>query len=206
MKTHLHIWPWVCLSTVSLTGAEGEGLRPIRGAIGRPLWETPLPYIIITALAVISLLAFFYARKRLKKSAPSQPTAYESALAQLQQARTLMQEKKDKAFSSVVSNAIRHYIEKRFAINAPEQTTEEFLAAASQHPLLKGEAFAQLSQFLQLCDVVKFAQQSFGASEREAQYQCAEQFLNESEKVLEEQTHNPQTTAALEPNPSLKPT
>ena len=175
-------------SCSSIWGAEDGGdLRPIRGIIAEPFWATPLPYILLGILLVIALGIWLGKRTLWKKVPPPLPSAYELAIAQLEQARTLMLEKQDKAFSSVVSDAIRQYIEKRFEINAPEQTTEEFLAAAGRHPLLKGEALDQLSQFLELCDVVKFAQQSFGTLQREAQYSSAEQFLNESEKNLDAQ-------------------
>lgn len=172
---------------LDVQGSEStDDLRPIRGAIAQPLWETPLPYIIIGVLLLIAIIAWIAKQTLWKKAPPKLPTAYEIAIGQLEQARALMLEKKDKAFSSVVSDAIRQYIEKRFEIKAPEQTTEEFLAAAAQHPLLKGKALDQLSQFLELCDRVKFAQQSFGTMQREAQYSSAEQFLLESERNLNE--------------------
>lgn len=183
--------PQLCISLLLLisahaSGAEEGDLRPIRGAIAPPFWETTWPYVIIGIFLIAAIFGVIAKRTVWKKTPPKAPTPYEIAIGQLEEARALMVAKKDKEFSSVVSDAIRQYIEKRFAIKAPEQTTEEFLVAAAQHPMLKGEALDQLSQFLELCDVVKFAQQSFGAMQREAQYSSAEQFLLESERNLEE--------------------
>lgn len=159
-------------------------LRPIRGAIPQPFWETPWPYLIIGLVVIVGVAIYLIKKVTARQSQPKQPTPFETAMAQLQQARRFMVEKQDKAFSSIVSNTIRQYIEACFSINAPEQTTEEFLAVAAQHPILKQRAIDQLSDFLELCDQVKFAQQSFGDAQREAQYHCAEQFLRESETQI----------------------
>jgi uncharacterized iron-regulated membrane protein len=37
-------------------------------------------------------------------------------------------------FYVLLSDTVRHYVESRFGICAPEQTTKEFLAAARHHP------------------------------------------------------------------------
>ena len=163
--------------------AQADDLRPIRGVIARPFWETPWPYVLLGILIAGIVLAVILKITVLKPNPLKLPTPYEIALDQLREARALMEAERDKAFSSVVSDAIRQYIEKRFAINAPEQTTEEFLAAAAQHPLFKQQALDQLTQFLELCDQVKFAQQSFGPAQRQAQYTSAEQFLKQSEQI-----------------------
>ena len=164
--------------------AQSAELRPIRGAIPQPFWETPWPYIIIGLVVIVGVAIYVIKRITGGQSQPKQLTPFDTAMAQLQQARKFMIDKQDKAFSSLVSDTIRQYIEARFSINAPEQTTEEFLAVAAQHPVLKQQTVDQLSDFLELCDQVKFAQQSFGDAQREAQYHCAEQFLRASETQI----------------------
>ena len=61
------------------------------------------------------------------------------------------------AFCTEVSLAARCYLEERFSLRAPERTTEEFLVElrASQH--LTREQKESLGQFLESCDLVKFA-------------------------------------------------
>ena len=61
------------------------------------------------------------------------------------------------AFCTEVSLAARCYLEERFDLRAPERTTEEFLVElrASQH--LTREQKESLGQFLESCDLVKFA-------------------------------------------------
>jgi hypothetical protein len=61
------------------------------------------------------------------------------------------------AFCTEVSLAARCYLEERFSLRAPERTTEEFLVElrASQH--LTRDQKESLGQFLESCDLVKFA-------------------------------------------------
>lgn len=67
-----------------------------------------------------------------------------------------------------VSDAVRGYLEGRFGVRAPEQTTEEFLAgwAGKEWPGM-GDA-AGLGEFLGWCDLVKFAGWRPGGAELEA--------------------------------------
>ena len=54
---------------------------------------------------------------------------------------------------------VRRYIERAHLIHAPEQTTQEFLAAAAKHPRFTPEVLALLKTFLESSDLVKFAGQ-----------------------------------------------
>jgi len=62
-----------------------------------------------------------------------------------------------KAFYERISNILRHYIEDRFHVRAPEQTTEEFLQALSRTDALPADDKSGLGEFLESCDLVKFA-------------------------------------------------
>lgn len=55
-----------------------------------------------------------------------------------------------------LSAILRDYIERRFSVHAPERTTEEFLDEAARNQALSSHR-TRLSQFLKLCDQVKFA-------------------------------------------------
>ena len=60
-------------------------------------------------------------------------------------------------FYVTVSSILRAYLEGRFGLRAPEQTTEEFLAAAEAEPAFDREQQRTLRAFLAACDAVKFA-------------------------------------------------
>ncbi|MGI6496195.1 MAG: hypothetical protein ACOX5G_08925 [Kiritimatiellia bacterium] len=62
-----------------------------------------------------------------------------------------------KDFYVELTRVVRRYIERAHGIRAAEQTTEEFLAAATGRPEFAGEVLARLRAFLESADLVKFA-------------------------------------------------
>jgi len=60
-------------------------------------------------------------------------------------------------FCIEVSGVIRVYLEERFNFHAPERTTEEFLLELQATRLLTPDQKQSLGEFLQSCDLVKFA-------------------------------------------------
>ena len=69
----------------------------------------------------------------------------------------LLEEDLYKEFYSGVSDIVRHYIEGRFSLNAPEQTTQEFLEATSRTHVITYGHRKLLQEFMSECDLVKFA-------------------------------------------------
>jgi hypothetical protein len=63
-----------------------------------------------------------------------------------------------KLFSQGVSDILRRYIEGRFGIDAPELTTEEFLASLTFSCEFEADHQQLLRAFLTHCDLVKFAE------------------------------------------------
>src|SRR5687767_4071513 len=60
-------------------------------------------------------------------------------------------------FCFEVSETLRVYLEDRFQLRAPERTTEEFLLELQTSIALNREQKQSLADFLQSCDLVKFA-------------------------------------------------
>ncbi len=116
-------------------------------------------------LAAFAAAGLFYWKKM---SAQKQPAEVhlrpeEIALQDLEGllAEDLLAKGEIKLFHLRISDILRHYIENRFGMKAPERTTEEFLTELSQtkHPgnALAGSTKALLTDFLTQCDLVKFA-------------------------------------------------
>ena len=63
-----------------------------------------------------------------------------------------------KLFYQRISDILRLYIENRFSIKAPEQTTEEFLSGLDTRKRFPGTYNQLLKNFLTHCDLVKFAE------------------------------------------------
>jgi hypothetical protein len=68
-------------------------------------------------------------------------------------------------FCVAISDALRVYLEERFAWHAPERTTEEFLAELQASPRLSPPQKRSLGDFLGRCDLVKFARYEPGEPE-----------------------------------------
>jgi hypothetical protein len=60
-------------------------------------------------------------------------------------------------FCFEVSETLRVYLEDRFSLRAPERTTEEFLVELQTSGALNQDQKQSLAEFLQSCDLVKFA-------------------------------------------------
>jgi hypothetical protein len=65
-----------------------------------------------------------------------------------------------KEFYERISSILRHYIEHRFELRAPERTTEEFLVELKYADALSAGEKEHLEEFLTHCDLVKFARHS----------------------------------------------
>ena len=86
--------------------------------------------------------------------------AHEVAYARLRAlvAEELVEAGRIKEFYERISGILRHYIEDRFDLHAPERTTEEFLAELRYAQTLASADKSVLEEFLTHCDLVKFAQ------------------------------------------------
>ncbi|MEQ8768717.1 MAG: hypothetical protein RL885_32720 [Planctomycetota bacterium] len=62
-----------------------------------------------------------------------------------------------KLFYVELTAIVRRFIERTHGVHAPEQTTEEFLAAIAAHPDFLDEERRRLQAFLESADLVKFA-------------------------------------------------
>lgn len=85
-----------------------------------------------------------------------------------------------------LTNIVRHYIENRFGLLAPERTTEEFLAEMAHTDKLENKHKLLIQEFLEHCDMVKYAK--YGPSKIEVQetYDIAKQLIDETAGCLEE--------------------
>jgi hypothetical protein len=90
------------------------------------------------------------------------------------------------AFSTAVSDIVRTYIEKRFEITVTQRTTEEFLRDLLDSP---NAALARhrglLAQFLQQCDLAKFAGIALTLENLESLYQSACALINETARAVD---------------------
>lgn len=141
----------------SLAGADTNSLRLLKPPVEIPsgwawLWWT----LGTLALAALLFWAWKYWQKK-KKSAPPVPVIppHVRAKQRLREALTFIHDPRQ--FCILVSDTVRWYLEEQFNFRAPERTTEEFLHELQNSPVLTGDQKANLGDFLERCDLVKFA-------------------------------------------------
>lgn len=186
--------PPLALSVRDLTEAElaaaGEfeglpGLDVVVPQPGAPWWYYGLGAAALGLLA--ALAAYLWAARR--KDAPSAPPdpAWVVAERRLNElaSRQLPQAGKFEAYYVDLSAILRYYIEDRFGIRAPEQTTPEFLESASGSGRLTDAQQEALSRFLRHCDRVKFARYEPTLAEMEESFDVVTGFVRETIPQLE---------------------
>jgi len=176
--------------TVKVTSLVGEAreklaLRDIKGATGIPApgWREILPIagpaVLILAGAVAGVV--IYLRRRRARPAPPVP-AHEIAYHALEKliAEQLIEEGRIKEFYFRITAIIRTYIENRFGLRAPEETTEEFLADLASSEALDKRQKGLLAQFLEHCDLVKFAKYGPDREEIQGVFNTTKTFIEET--------------------------
>lgn len=126
---------------------------------GLPVWAWGLGGGLL-GLALLAGAWWWYRRRHGTAAPPLvQRPAHTLALAALAQLERddLIGQGRIGEFYERVSTIVRHYIEWRFDLRAPEQTTEEFLTALLHVTGPIATHREALTAFLQQCDLVKFA-------------------------------------------------
>jgi hypothetical protein len=155
-----------------------EGLKPLIAIPNGWLWAIWIAAIL--ALCAGAWLAWRYGRKKAAAALAVPPVPpHVRARRALDAALALLSD--PKAFSIAVSGAIRGYLEERFEFHAPDRTTEEFLRELRGSNLLTTEQKLSLGDFLENCDLIKFAKYEPTETELRALHDAALKLVNETE-------------------------
>ncbi len=158
-----------------------------------PTAKTVTLWIFAAIAAVSALAASLYGLTKLSRRVREyRLSPVERAMAELQRllGRNLPGRGLYTEFYIELTMVVRRYIERTHGIRAPEQTTQEFLAAAAKHPLFTSEVLAQLQTFLESADLVKFAGQ-------EATPTMADDATAKARRYIEsDSAHAPRPTAS----------
>jgi hypothetical protein len=133
-------------------------------------------------LAILLLVVWYIRRPGAVQAALGKPPHLE-ARERLEHLRSLEPHSIEEidAYYVEASALIREYINAGFEVRAPSMTTEQFLNSTDTSRALRAPQRDLLSEFLKLCDLVKFGRHAPSASDRERLLEAAEQFLAETE-------------------------
>jgi hypothetical protein len=153
----------IAIEVTSLLGEQRAELKiaDIEGVVNVPAEHSYWWVWLLSAAGIIIAIIFWLNRRRhraeklIRIFKPAHEIAYERLRALVDQ--DLVEADKIKEFYERISDILRHYIEHRFNLKAPERTTEEFLAELATADVLARPDQQRLAEFLQHCDLVKFA-------------------------------------------------
>ena len=173
------------IDSVLATVPDAADIRDIKDV--EPVPADLRPYYIAAAalllLALVAWLVLRWRRRPVRGQAAAPPTPPHEiaakALAELAR-RRLPHEGAFLEHYTTLATIVRTYIEQRFAVRAPEMTTEEFLLASARDARLAGMHRTLLGQFLRECDMVKFARHVPAIVDGERALAAAARFVAET--------------------------
>jgi len=164
--------------------AQIEVLPPVEMKEKRSVWVWLGPLLGVLAIALV-----VYLLRRRRKAKPEVIVVIpahewaDKAIARLVSedlaGRGLIQE-----FHYRISDILRGYIERRYAVLAREMTTEEFLEAATRDARFDVTARGELDQFLRACDLVKYAKHQATTDDAESLLKTTRGFIARTRERL----------------------
>ena len=142
-------------------------------------------WLILLVIVLIAGGIFFYLRMKNQKPlfAPKKVEVppYEEAITALNdlKAEKLWQAGHDKEYFTKLTDILRRYIDRRFAINAVEMTSSEIIETLKRNEETRA-VNEQLKQILEVADFVKFANMRALPDDSEGSWNKAQHFVEET--------------------------
>lgn len=167
-----------------------DELKDVRPPVDLPPDHSLLYFLAaVLAVALAVLIARFFLEKRhgifaAFSGIPSAPvkSAWEIAQEELAalKAENLPAKGEVKEYFFRLSGIVRHYLEDRFSLSAPEMTTDEFLIHLNTTDVLNSLQKESLKEFLTASDMVKFARYGANPQEIENAFLVAKRLVEET--------------------------
>jgi hypothetical protein len=160
-----------------------EDIKDIRPPFFYP--DYTLWVILVGAVLIALILLWYWFSTRPARNAK---TAFDQTLDKLAKARALLNEANPMPYAVLVSETIRQYLGRRFQSPSTRRTTEEFLRLMEKDHTTPLAAHRDLlREFLQSCDLVKFARYQPTLGELDKVHERAVDFVTATRPV--EPTH-----------------
>ena len=131
--------------------------------------------IAFVVLSLLGLVVWWFMRRQKPESPPKLPR--EIALDELEQIWREIEKMSPYQFSIRVSDILRRYVTQQYGLPATRQTSIEFLTAAAKAPGFSADEKSLLEDFLNRCDLIKFARYEATASDSELLLEEAIRFV-----------------------------
>jgi len=154
-------------------------LRPAAGPVELMAGGTPFDWWLAGTAALLAVAGIVVWKVR-RRRGPREPALSPQELAWLELEQIVdsrLAESDVKEYYVELTGVVRRYIERSTGVSAPEQTTEEFLREIVQDAVFADQDQQRLQQFLESADLVKFAALEPAASDIEASFERAKEFI-----------------------------
>ena len=131
--------------------------------------------IAFVVLSLLGLVVWWFVRRR--KPEPPAKLPREIALGELDQIRGEIENMNPYQFSIRVSDILLRYVTQQYGLPATRQTSLEFLTAAAKAPSFSADDKSLLEDFLNRCDLIKFAKYEATLSDSELLLEEAIRFV-----------------------------
>lgn len=194
MKRTLIIVLFAISYVIADDAAFAQEIKDVKPPVGLPEnYFLLIAGLIILLLGIVGMIVRRFLQ-RIKKAKPAvilPPwlTAQED-LNQLKK-EDLPNQGKIKEYYTRLSGIIRYYLEDQLEIRAVEMTTEEFFAYIKQKDILTEDQKKALKNFLDCCDMVKFAKYNSNFKEIEQSFALAARLIDETKERLQDSASVP---------------
>jgi uncharacterized protein DUF4381 len=131
--------------------------------------------IAFVVLSLLGLVVWWLAQRRKSELPPKAPR--EMTLEELEQIRGEIEIMTPYQFSIRVSDILRRYVTQQYGVPATRQTSIEFLTATAKAPSFSADDKSLLEDFLNRCDLIKFAKYEATTSDSELLLEEAIRFV-----------------------------
>ncbi len=192
-ETEVAKTPEIFVEVVTVLDADASDVRGIKPPVPLDKRYFKLYIIIAIVFGVLIVTAIvlhyvYHGKERKTESIPVPLPAHQIAYNDLESLRAadLISKGQIKEYYYRLSNIVRYYIESRFKLMAPERTTEEFLIEMTVTGKLSGAHKELVGNFLEHCDMVKFAAYGPDSLEIEGSFNSAKKLVDETREVIQE--------------------
>ena len=170
----------VTVETIFPKGRMPDDIKDVKG----PFYYFGINWFLVSGVLILFIIVASIVLYKFRKKPLPVKLPHETALEDLEAARANFLRNSDiKEYYAGISDCVRRYIERSFKLKAPEMTTEEFLGSLRESTVLSLDQKDLLKDFLNACDLVKFAKYTPAKGEMEAVFLAAKKFIEET-KVM----------------------
>jgi hypothetical protein len=170
--------------TTNVASADLKELRditPPEDIPVKPSWLRWLPWVgLAVALAGLVAGGWELRRRLAGTAAPLAPHEWAARELRRIEAMELPRQGEVERYHTLLSDVVRGYLEQRFRLPASHQTTVEFLETMRRSPQLSAGQQRLLRDFLERCDMAKFARAAPPPEECRAVADMARAFVQET--------------------------